>query len=146
MKQFIVVALLMCMSGFTFAADFSLDDVCAKDPKKRFAFVEKLRDKIIDKTKDLNLDSKSAQKFDGSDMQQWLKHTYPGFMPKHLYDAGDKECADMHLDYLETSNPTATAKAFGEWKSCLRAAYRNDERPMITRLFKCYSAEPALSK
>lgn len=146
MKHYILFTVLIFLSPVVNASEYTLPKVCVKDAKDRLAFVEKVRDKIIDKTKKLLPDTKAAKEFDGSEMQQWLKLTYPGFMPAYLYDAGDKECADMHLDYLEATDAAVAEKAQKDWQACLQAAYRKEQPAMVSRLFQCYAFEPTPSK
>ncbi len=150
MKNLISILIFFGTLNSAFAAEYRLKEVCSADTKNRADFAVELRDSIIKKSKNIKSGSKEAEKFDGSDMQQWLKFTYPTYMPAYLYDAGADDCASLHVDYLKNvslsaDNPDAT-KLMEKWKSCLEISYHKDVRPMMTRLFDCYSAAVTPSK
>lgn len=147
MKTVLIAFTILVSASFAHANEYSLKEICKNDPKEKRAFAEDLRDQIVEKTKDIKeQDATAAKLFNDSDMYDWLLLTYPTYLPRYLFDAGAKECANMHLDYLDEDSDKKSVKKFDAWKQCLMVSYKNSLPPMAEALIKCYAGTPSVAK
>lgn len=147
MKTILIALAVLTFASFAQANEYSLKEICKKDPKEKKAFAEDLRDQIVEKTKDIKeQDATAAKLFNDSDMYDWLLLTYPTYLPRYLFDAGAKECANMHLDYLDEDKDKKAEIKFRAWKQCLMVSYKDNLPPMAEALIRCYTAAPAEAK